>query len=52
MAIAIVSGTVSLYFLFNQPTDDKRLFLISVVSLLISMLADRRAGKLEDRNAG
>jgi hypothetical protein len=52
MAIAIVSGTVSLYFLFTQPTDDKKLFLISVVALLIGMLADRRAGKLEDRNAG
>jgi hypothetical protein len=51
-AIAVVSGTVSLYFLFTQPTDDKTLFIISVVSLLVGILADRRAGKLEDRNAG
>lgn len=52
MAIAVVSGTVSLYILFTQPTDNKTLFIISVVSLLVGMLADRRAGKLEDRNAG
>jgi hypothetical protein len=52
MAIAVVSGTVSLYFLFTQPTDNKTLFIISVVSLIVGMLADRRAGKLEDRNAG
>jgi hypothetical protein len=51
-AIAVVSGTVSLYFLFTQPTDNKTLFIISVVSLLVGILADRRAGKLEDRNAG
>ena len=52
MAIAVVSGTVSLYFLFTQPTDNKTLFIISVVSLLIGIVADRRAGKLEDRNVG
>ncbi len=52
MAIAVVSGTVSLYFPFTQPTDNKTLFIISVVSLLIGIAADRRAGKLEDRNAG
>lgn len=52
MAVAVVSGTVSLYFLFTQPTDNKTLFIISVVSLLIGIVADRRAGKLEDRNAG
>jgi hypothetical protein len=52
MAIAVVSGTVSLYFLFTQPTDNKTLFIISVVSLILGMFADRRAGKLEDRNAG
>ena len=51
-AIAVVSGTVSLYLLFTQSTDDKTLFIISIVSLIIGMLADRRAGKLEDRNAG
>ena len=51
MAIAVVSGTVSLYILFTQPTDNKTLFIISVVSLLVGILADRRAGKLEDRNA-
>ena len=51
-AIAVVSGTVSLYLLFTQTTDDKTLFIISIVSLIIGMLADRRAGKLEDRNAG
>ncbi len=52
MAIAVVSGTVSLYFLFTQPTDNKTLFIISVVSLLVGILADRRAGKMDDRNAG
>lgn len=52
MAIAVVSGTVSLYFLFTQPTDNKTLFIISVVSLLIGIAVDRRAGKLEDRNVG
>lgn len=52
MAIAVVSGTVSLYFLFTQPTDNKTLFIISIVSLVVGMLADRRAGKLADRNAG
>ena len=52
MAIAVISGTVSLYFLLTQPTDNKTLFIISAVSLAIGMLADRRAGKLEDRNAG
>ncbi len=52
MAVAVVSGTVSLYFLFTQPTDNKTLFIISVASLLIGIVADRRAGKLEDRNAG
>lgn len=51
-AIAVVSGTVSLYLLFTQSTDDKTLFIISIVSLIIGILADRRAGKLEDRNAG
>ena len=52
MAVAVISGTVSLYYLFTQPTDNKTLFIISVVSLLIGIVADRRAGKLEDRNAG
>ena len=50
MLVAVVSGTVSLFFLFTAPTSDKTLFIVSVVSLAIGILLDRRAGKLEDRD--
>jgi hypothetical protein len=51
MLVAVVSGTVSLFFLFTAPSSDKTLFIVSVVALLIGMVLDRRAGKLEDRDA-
>jgi hypothetical protein len=51
MLVAVVSGTVSLFFLFTAPSSDKTLFFVSVVALLVGMALDRRAGKLEDRNA-
>jgi hypothetical protein len=37
--------------LFTKPNSDKVLFAISVVALIIGIILDRRAGKLEDRNA-
>ncbi|MBC7505581.1 MAG: hypothetical protein H7267_07655 [Sandarakinorhabdus sp.] len=52
MLVAVVTGTISLFLLFTRPTDNKTLFIISVVALIIGLLLDRRAGKLEDRNAG
>jgi membrane protein implicated in regulation of membrane protease activity len=52
MIIAIVSGLVSLYLLFTSPTQDRTLAIVSVVTLVIGMIFDRRAGKLDDRNAG
>ena len=51
MLVAVVTGTVSLYMLFTRPNSDKTLFAISVVALVIGLILDRRAGKLEDRNA-
>ena len=51
MLVAVVSGTVSLFFLFTAPSSDKTLFIVSVVALAIGMVLDRRAGKLEDRDA-
>lgn len=51
MLVAVVSGTVSLFFLFTAPSSDKTLFIVSVVALAIGMLLDRRAGKLEDHDA-
>ena len=51
MLVAVISGTVSLFFLFTTPTSDKTLFIVSVVALALGMVLDRRAGKLEDRNA-
>ncbi len=50
MLVAVVTGTISLYMLFTRPTDNKVLFGVSVVALVIGLLLDRRAGKLEDRN--
>jgi hypothetical protein len=52
MLIAVITGTVSLFFLFTRPSDNKTLFIISVVALIIGVLLDRRAGKLDDKNAG
>lgn len=52
MLIAVVSGTVSLLLLFTGISDDKSLFFISVVALLIGFVVDRRVNKLDDRNAG
>ena len=51
MLIAVVTGTISLFFLFTRPTDNKVLFFISLAALVIGLVLDRRAGKLEDRNA-
>jgi hypothetical protein len=51
MLVAVVTGTISLYMLFTNPNSDKVLFAISVVALIIGIILDRRAGKLEDRNA-
>ena len=51
MLVAVVTGSISLFLLFTRPTDNKTLFAISVVALVIGLLLDRRAGKLEDRNA-
>jgi hypothetical protein len=51
MLVAVVTGTVSLYMLFTKPNSDKILFAVSVVALIIGLILDRRAGKLEDRNA-
>jgi hypothetical protein len=52
MLVAIISGLVSLYLLFTSPTQDKTMAIISVVALVIGLVVDRRAGKLDDRNAG
>ena len=52
MLIAVVTGSISLFLLFTRPTDNKTLCAVSVVALVIGLLLDRRAGKLEDRNAG
>ena len=51
MLVAVVTGTISLFLLFTRPTDNKTLFAISVAALVIGLVLDRRAGKLEDRNA-
>ena len=50
MLVAVVTGTISLFLLFTRPTDNKTLFAISVAALVIGLVLDRRAGKLEDRN--
>ena len=52
MLVAVVTGTISLFLLFTRPTDNKTLFAISVAALLVGLILDRRAGKLDDRNAG
>ena len=50
MLVAVVSGTISLFFLFTAPSSDKTLFIVSVVALAVGVLLDRWAGKLDDRN--
>ncbi len=51
MLVAVVTGTISLFILFTRPTDNKTLFVVSVIALIIGVVLDRRAGHLEDRNA-
>jgi hypothetical protein len=52
MLIAVISGSVSLLLLFTGISNDKYLFFISVVALLIGFAVDARVNKLDDRNAG
>ena len=51
MLIAVVTGTISLFLLFTRPSDNKTLFIVSVIALIAGLLLDRRARHLEDRNA-
>ena len=51
MIIATIVGAVSLYVLFTSPTRDLTLAAVSVVAMVFGLLADRRAGKLDDRDA-
>ncbi|MBC7520111.1 MAG: hypothetical protein H7268_03300 [Sandarakinorhabdus sp.] len=50
MLIAVISGSVSLILLFTQISNDKTLFIISIVALAIGFVIDRRIGKLIDSN--
>jgi hypothetical protein len=52
MLVAVIAGSVSLLLLFTGISNDKSLFFISVVALLIGFAIDRRVNKLDDRNAG
>jgi hypothetical protein len=52
MLVAVIAGSVSLLLLFTGISNDKSLFFISVVALLIGFIVDRRVNKLDDRNAG
>jgi hypothetical protein len=52
MLVAVIAGSVSLLLLFTGISDDRSLFFISVVALLIGFAVDRRVNKLDDRNAG
>jgi hypothetical protein len=52
MLVAVIAGSVSLLLLFTGISNDKSLFFISVVALLIGFAVDRRVNKLDDRNAG
>jgi multidrug efflux pump subunit AcrB len=52
MIIAIVAGVVSLWSLFASPAPSFVPATISVVALVIGMVIDRQARRLEDRNAG
>lgn len=51
MLIAVISGSVSLFLLFTGVSNDKTLFIISIVALAIGFIADRRVGKLMDRHS-
>jgi hypothetical protein len=50
MLVAVISGSVSLILLFTQISNDKTLFIISIVALAIGFVIDRRIGKLVGRN--
>jgi hypothetical protein len=50
MVVAVLSGSISLILLFTQISNDKTLFIISIVALAIGFVIDRRVGKLVDRN--
>lgn len=52
MIVAIVAGLISLYLLFTAPTRNTSMAIVSVVALVVGLIVDRRAGKLDDRNAG
>lgn len=52
MIVAIVAGTVSLWLLFTAPVPNYIPATISVIALVIGMIVDRQARRLEDRNAG
>jgi hypothetical protein len=52
MIVAIVAGTVSLWLLFTAPAPNYIPATISVIALVIGMIVDRQARRLEDRNAG
>ena len=50
--MAVISGSVSLILLFTGVSNDKTLFVISIVALVIGFIVDRRINKLDGRNAG
>ena len=50
MVVAVLSGSISLILLFTQISNDKTLFIISIVALAIGFVIDRRVGKLVDRS--
>jgi multidrug efflux pump subunit AcrB len=52
MITAIVAGIVSLWQLFASPAPTFVPATISVVALVLGMVIDRQARRLEDRNAG
>lgn len=52
MIVAIVAGIVSLWQLFASPVPTFVPATISVVALVIGLVIDRQARRLEDRNAG
>jgi multidrug efflux pump subunit AcrB len=52
MIVAIVSGIISLWQLFASPVPNYVPATISVVALVLGMVMDRQARRLEDRNAG
>ena len=52
MIIAIVSGIISLWQLFASPAPNFIPATISVVALVLGLVIDRQARRLEDRNVG